>query len=68
MLQYMDVRSLVPLLKARGMVSQDDEEHLNGLGDVHRKKSKYILEIIPKKVVFFFVCLSSCTRKAAISY
>lgn len=50
MLQYIDTRSLIPLLKSKGMISQDDEEHINRLGDGCRKQSKYILEIIPKKV------------------
>lgn len=50
MLQYMDTRSLIPLLKARGMISQDDEERINHLDDGSRKQSKYILDIVPKKV------------------
>ena len=59
MLQYMDARSLVPLLKARWLISQDDEECINGLGDVCRRKNKYILDIIPKKVLFG--ALTACT-------
>lgn len=53
MLQYIDTRSLIPLLKSKGMISQDDEEHINRLGDGCRKQSKYILEIIPKKVNYW---------------
>lgn len=61
MLQYMDSRSLLPLLKAKGMISQDDEEQISSLANGCTNKNRYILDMVPKKgqnaLLLFLECL-----------